>query len=186
MKASTLIGGKSTSFLRNEADFYPTPSDCTKAVLSAFPFLYTRGTVWEPACGDGAIARVIEGLNGTVIGTDLHDRGYGTSGVDFLTTDSIEGFTSIVTNPPFFLAEDFIRTASEYRVPFAMLLKVTYWNSKRRLKLFRETGPHAVCPLTWRPSFCKERGKSPTLDFIWTVWLDLPCTETQFVPLKHP
>jgi hypothetical protein len=90
VKASTLIGGKSTSFLRNEADFYLTPAHCTKAVLSAFSFLFVRGTVWEPACGDGAIARVITDLNGTVIATDLYDRGYGASGVDFLPTESVQ------------------------------------------------------------------------------------------------
>jgi hypothetical protein len=54
--------------------------------------------------------------------------------------------------------------------------------SARALSLQVFTGKQRA----WRPSFCKERGKSPTLDFIWTVWLDLPCTETQFVPLKHP
>lgn len=104
MKASTLIGGASETHARNEADFYPTPTECTKALFLAFPFLLDKGAVWEPACGDGAIARVITDLKGTVIATDLHDRGYGTSGVDFLTTDSVEEFASIVTNPPFVLA----------------------------------------------------------------------------------
>jgi len=26
--------------------------------------------------------------------------------------------------------------------------------------------------LTWRPNFMQERGKSPTMDFQWTVWVD--------------
>ena len=66
-------------------DFYPTPP---QAVLPLLPHLELIGNtqydVWECACGDGAISKVLEenGLN--VRSTDLIDRGYGDYGIDFL------------------------------------------------------------------------------------------------------
>ena len=35
------------------------------------------GRVWEPACGSGAISKVLEERRLAVISTDLHDQGYG-------------------------------------------------------------------------------------------------------------
>ena len=58
------------------------------------------GPIWEPACGDGAIARVLERAGHRVIATDLIDRGYGEAGVDFLTTAEPRA-RHIVTNPPY-------------------------------------------------------------------------------------
>jgi len=61
--------------------FYPTPPEGTRALLRVEKF---EGTIWEPACGDGAISRELEAVGHTVLSTDLIDRGYGTAGVDFL------------------------------------------------------------------------------------------------------
>jgi hypothetical protein len=40
---------------RQRDDFYPTPPEGTRALLSVERF---EGPIWEPACGDGAISRV--------------------------------------------------------------------------------------------------------------------------------
>ena len=61
MKASTIIGGKSPKNSRNAADFYATPRECTNALLDNFDWLFRGGRIWEPACGDGAISKVLEG-----------------------------------------------------------------------------------------------------------------------------
>lgn len=42
---------------RNKHDFYPTPEIATVRFLEAERF---EGEIWEPACGDGAMSRVIE------------------------------------------------------------------------------------------------------------------------------
>lgn len=66
----------------NGADFYPTPSWATKALIDHEDF---EGSIWEPACGDGAISKTLEGYGGyDVTSTDLYDRGYGEGGVDFI------------------------------------------------------------------------------------------------------
>jgi hypothetical protein len=99
---------------------------------------------------------------------------------------NIFGATAVVTNPPFVWAEQFIRHAATMKVPFAMLLKGTYWHAAVRMKLFRDTGPLAVCPMLWRPNFAPDRGKSPTMEFCWTVWAGARMAVTQYIPLERP
>jgi hypothetical protein len=48
---------------REKDDFYPTPPEPTRALLAVEgQRLRQLGAVWEPACGDGAMAR--EGVPG--------------------------------------------------------------------------------------------------------------------------
>src|ERR1700674_3667292 len=67
---------------RADPDFYPTPPEAVRALLSVEQF---DGTIWEPACGYGAISRELEAHGHSVVSTDLIDRGYGQSGSDFLS-----------------------------------------------------------------------------------------------------
>src|SRR5215470_5861126 len=67
---------------RADHDFYPTPPEAVRALLSVEQF---DGPIWEPACGDGAISRVLEEQGHQVTSTDLIDRGYGEADVDFLS-----------------------------------------------------------------------------------------------------
>jgi len=84
---------------RKGRDFYATPAWVTEALLRHTTF---RGPVWEPCCGDGAIAAVLQGHGYDVLATDIADRGFGTAGVDFLACRTVPGACrSIVTNPPY-------------------------------------------------------------------------------------
>jgi hypothetical protein len=179
MKPSTIIGGASSQHGRNAADFYATPPECTIALLNNYQRLFEGSRVWEPACGDGAISKVLEGRRLDVISTDLHDRGYGKGGMNFLTADCNCG--SIITNPPFSLAADFIKRAATKEVPFAMLVKSTYWQAAKRYDLFQRTKPLAIIAMSWRPAMSPERGKSGTMDFIWTVWDRKPAKKTEYI-----
>jgi hypothetical protein len=179
MKPSTIIGGASSQHVRNAADFYATPPECTIALLENYQRLFEGSRIWEPACGDGAISKVLEGRRLDVISTDLHDRGYGKGGMNFLTADCNCG--SIITNPPFSLAANFIARAASKEVPFAMLLKSTYWHASSRYDLFEQTKPMAIIAMTWRPAMSPERGKAATMDFIWTVWDRKPSNKTEYI-----
>jgi hypothetical protein len=184
IQSSVMIGGASEAHKRREADFYPTPTEVTEALLRVFPKYFSNTVVWEPACGDGAISRVLERSNNKVISTDLNDQGYGKPNVNFLTAPLPANAKAIVTNPPFDLAQKFILHACSFGVPVAILLKATYWNAKSRIDLLRNTGPIAVCPLTWRPKFCPDRGSAPTMDFMWTVWGPKPAKLPYFFLLE--
>ena len=88
-----------SGFDREANDFYPTPAWVTETLLD---HVALRGTVWEPCCGDGAIARVIEARGHRVEATDLTDHGHGRGGVDFFACHTLPpGYSSIVTNPPY-------------------------------------------------------------------------------------
>lgn len=182
--SATIIGGLSSRFARNAADFYPTPWECTQALLDT---VYFPDPVWEPACGDGAISVVAAACGMDVVSTDLHFYGFGRGGVDFLKADVAPSrMACIITNPPFNLAEAFIRKARSFDVPFAMLLKATYWHAASREAMFRETSPEHVFAMNWRPHFAPERGASPTMDVIWTVWGERPAKTCNYSILKKP
>lgn len=166
---------------RKPADLYPTPVDGTESLI---PVLQELGVkrIWEPACGDGRLARVLEWHGFEVIATDIREYpGYGTGGLDFLNEDPLEKWgwdigeiDMIVTNPPFSLAEDFIRKALSITPKVAMLLKQTYWNTRGRGTkggLWFDHMPDLELKLTWRLAFLKkERGNSPLMDCMWNVW----------------
>src|SRR3954451_2556370 len=86
-------------FPRQDKDFYPTPAWVTEALLRWVPL---PNGIWEPCCGEGSMARVLEDRGHHVVATDLVDRGYGEGGRDFmLETRLPDGVTAIVTNPPY-------------------------------------------------------------------------------------
>ena len=77
-------------------DFFPTPGWATYALIDNERF---SGDIWECACGDGAMSVVLENTDQPVSSSDLYDRGYGDSGIDFLAPD--RRAKNIVTNPPY-------------------------------------------------------------------------------------
>lgn len=174
-----LIGG--TAGKRVQLDFYPTPENVTEALLNFFPEL-TGKRILEPACGDGAMARVLS-WNNDVIASDLRDSGYGIPNIDFLTGYEDDYFDAIITNPPFNVADDFIKRSLERADFVGMVLKSQYWHAKKRLRLFNDTPPSYVLPLTWRPDFTGE-GAS-LMDVTWTVWIKGD-TITKYQPLEKP
>lgn len=98
-------------------EFYPTPPEATRALLSAESF---DGSIWEPACGQGHISKVLTQDGYDVVSTDLVAYGYGEAGRDFLAEERALA-KHIITNPPYGrgLADAF---------------------AKHALKLTRETG----------------------------------------------
>lgn len=161
---AALAGGGGT---RRENGFYPTPWEATVALLKEVKFPHL---VWEPACGDGAIVRVLEAFGYEVLATDIDPRPpiKPSQHWDFVVERAVAPQDAIVTNPPFKEAANFIRTAFSYQVPFAFLLKTQFWHAANRLPLFEEIPPSQVLPLTWRLDFTG--GGAPTMDCAWFVW----------------
>src|SRR6266705_3166196 len=109
-------------------DFFPTPEWATYALVDNEPF---EGDIWEPACGDGAMAKVLARRGNQVLATDLYDRGFGQCGIDFLTSDRLAD--NIVTNPPYNAAEGFVRVGvRSVRRKFALLLRLAFLEGAKR------------------------------------------------------
>jgi len=171
MKALNLANS-STNNKRRELDFYPTPPDVTHALMCFLKLDIC--SVWEPACGDGAMSEVLKQYGHQVESSDIRSTGYGVAGVDFLET--WRDVDAVITNPPFAASEQFIRhavTQANGRTKIvAMVLKSQYWHAAKRKALFRDHPPAYVLPLSWRPDFMGgERGGAPTMDVHWTVWI---------------
>ena len=87
---------------REEHDFYPTPYEVTRALLAyEGERLRQLGSVWEPACGDGAMAREIEAYGLPVISSDLIDRGCPRAEIRSFYDFGVTMAPAIVTNPPY-------------------------------------------------------------------------------------
>ena len=122
-------------------DFFPTPAWATHALISHEPFM---GEIWEPACGDGAMSRVLEQTGNRVISSDLYDRGFGEIGHDFLTTD--RACDNIVTNPPYNSAEGFVRSGlRSARRKLCLLLRLAFLEGANRHRTIFALTPPAAC-----------------------------------------
>lgn len=169
---------------RRANDFYETPVEATEALVVEYDALIGT-TVWEPACGAGKLAEVLKAYGRRVLSTDLVDRGYGVGGIDFLTyAGEPPPPSTIITNPPFVLADDFVRKAMSFQPRFfALLLKQTFWNAAGRAGLWTQFPPADFRPLAWRLDFTG--GGSPTMDCAWCIWGD-DVPNTRGRPMLRP
>lgn len=168
-QAQSIVGTNSNG-ARPEFDFYPTPPGATLALLNVETF---PNLVWEPACGDGAISKVLFKNGYCVLSYDLIDRGYGIGGVDFLTTTT-KIAPAIITNPPFKLAEKFLSHALQLGVSkIAMLLKLAFLEGKTRSRFLEQTPLAKVWVFRGRLTMTRrgepQRGTG-MIAFAWFVW----------------
>ena len=92
------------SDLRRELDFYPTGQpDAIRALLAADGgrLAVLGGEVWEPAVGDGALAREMQAAGLSVIGSDVEDRGWPGTVLQNFYAFAESPARVIITNPPF-------------------------------------------------------------------------------------
>lgn len=155
---------------RPRSDFYPTPPSATRALLRVESF---KGPVWEPACGDGAIARVMDEAGLDVVASDLNDNGYGRPGIDFLMAYKLLG-REIVTNPPYSLANEFVRHALSLGADkVGMLMRLAFLEGIRRSDIIDNAGLARVHVfrerLTMAPKGVAVKGNG-AVAFAWFVW----------------
>ena len=120
---------------REKMDFYATDKRATHELLKREQFI---SPVYEPACGEGHIGKILEEYGYTVKATDICYRGYGEEReVDFFTVK--ENKMDIVTNPPYFCASEFLRHALEISgegVKIAMLFRLAFLEGQKEYMYF--------------------------------------------------
>jgi predicted RNA methylase len=168
-------------------EFYPTPPEATRAFLAAE---HIDGSIWEPACGQGAIAIECEAAGYEVAATDLANYGYGEAGVDFLKCE-VPRAKHIVTTPPYGhgLADRFIRQALALTAKtggkVAMLLNLASLCDPQRHLSFVARPPVRIYALD--ECVCYPNG-DPALAgpytrqhrYCWMVWEQRPKVTTTF------
>jgi len=152
---------------RVKHDFYVEPAWCVRGLFSAVSF---DGAIHDPACGTGTILKVCKELGYVCAGSDIR----GAPSWDFIS-DAPFTVSNIISNPPFNLAEPFIRKAWAVTTKkVAFLMPLSFLESARRKKLFTD------CPLSrvivsrsrisMPPAYVTTKWKGGVRAFAWYVW----------------
>ena len=155
---------------RKKSDFYETPYTLTRKFLDV-EYFNKNSTVCEPACGGGAITRVLK----------EHWEDDKVTAYDQETNFLWETgeYDYIVTNPPFSIAFEFIQRAKLVaKSKFAFLLPLSYLHGKKRFDEIysdRSYGLEKVYVFTRYPMLgetLREDGKYNTgmMVYAWYVW----------------
>jgi hypothetical protein len=156
-------------------DLYETPEVATLALLAVEPL---PRRILEPACGRGAISKVLRSAGHTVIENDIVDYGQGQHSVqDFLNLKPAQAheIDAVVTNPPYRLAQQFVQHALTLCPRVFMLLRLTFLESERRKDVLEGAGLIRVhvfrnrLPMMHRDGWTGNRVSNPTA-FAWFVW----------------
>lgn len=107
---------------RNKSDFYQTPYCLTRLLLDE---VCIDGSILEPASGNGAIVKILIEYGYDVVYYDL------IHGTDFLANEN-RHFDTIITNPPYSLAFEFIQKAKQVAGEFYFLPPLSYLHGKQR------------------------------------------------------
>lgn len=166
-----LVGARDIGY-KDTPDAYPTPRKAVESLLGVETF---AGSVWEPACGEGAISRVLTERSIEVFSTDLHEYGYGTAGIDFMKCTG--ACDNIITNPPYNIGDAFIVHAVTLAQSKACFLMRLAWlaGQRRHASLFGKTPPARVWVFSARLPRMHRNGyvgpkSTSTIDFAWFVW----------------
>lgn len=159
---------------------FPTPPWATRALVEHVIGVDLEGrTVWEPAAGRNIMADVLLEYAGSVYDTDKFDYGpqYRPIGpVDYLeATHPMEDCDFVITNPPFFLAKEFVLKAlSETRLGVAVLLRTNWVEGTGRYDdLFKEDPPTQIAFFSERVPMVRGRWDpkaSTATSYSWFVW----------------
>lgn len=172
----TIGASNHTENERQVDDYYATDPIATKLLLEKERF---SSLIWEPACGEGHIAKVFEEQGYKVLATDLIYRGFGQeTSRDFLKTELKKPFMGdIVTNPPYKYAQEFVQKSLDLVEPghkVAMFLKLTFLEGQKRRELFDKYPPKVVYVFSKRVA-CAMNGdfkniSSSAVAYAWFVW----------------
>lgn len=159
-------------------DFFPTPPWATRAlcehVLEVMDF--PTWTAWDPACGEGHMAKPLREYFTTVHTSDVHDYGIGAELRDFLFPLGDEPKVDwIVTNPPFRLAHEFIMRGLDLaNMGVAVLVRVAFLEGVNRYKeLFSRRPPRLIAQFCERVPMIKGRvdiTATTATAYCWLVW----------------
>jgi hypothetical protein len=173
-----------TSLAERGHDLYETPREATEALLRAEKL---PRNIWEPACGPGAIVRVLRAHGHTVLATDLIDyqsKDQDHAHRDFLMEARLPpGIEMLCSNVPFKLASQFAAHALSLCPRVALLLRLSFLESgteksaagRARLQVL-DSGHLARVhvfrnrlPMMHRDGWTGNRVSNPT-PYAWFIW----------------
>lgn len=135
-------------------------------------------TIHEPACGKGHISETLKEHGYNVVSSDLYNYGYGTPGVDFLT--STTKADCFFTNPPHKKALEFVEKSIENLNPnglSVMMSTVSFLATTIRRKFFKLYPPKYIY-IHSRRQACAQNGdfdalskqSTSRINYAWYIW----------------
>ena len=166
---------RDSGYARVAFDQYETPEWVTRALL---PHIPENANIWEPACGSGRMANVLNAVYRSDIQFGENFLSLGEGYDRKLSGDALAAWYSvnaIVTNPPYNMAQDFIEHAlslMQFEKGFvAMLLRTDFDHAKSRRNLFAEHPAFAKkLVLTKRIQWFEDSKSSPSFNHAWFIW----------------
>lgn len=162
---------------REKHDYYTTDPVAVEELLKVETF---NNYIWECAYGEGHIGDVLENNGYKVYKTDIVERSRPLDKLlDFLTFENNKlRKVDIVTNPPYKYAKEFVEKSLdiiENGCKVAMLLKLTFLESKSRRELFETNPPKYIYVFSKRITCAINGGfdkiSSSAIAYAWFVWV---------------
>jgi hypothetical protein len=167
---------------RENNDYYATDPKALEIFLDKIKEdkLLLHKNIWECACGQGHLSKVLKDRGFEVWSTDLIDRGYGQSNLDFLLNVPYIWRGDILTNPPYKYAKEFVEKAMQVvkdNCYVIMFLKIQFLEGQARKELFKKYPPKYVYVNSKRQVCAKNgdfekysNGTGTAICYCWFVW----------------
>ena len=120
---------------KGSSNDFQTPSHAIEPLI---PFLKKEWSIWECASGEGNLTKAFTKKGFIVISTDIK------TDIDFLKDLPNNKFDVIITNPPFSLKQEFLQRCYNLKIPFALLLPLTTFETVKRQNLFKKYGLQVI------------------------------------------
>jgi hypothetical protein len=184
MTKAMVTGNRRDSNEVRGADFYASPYAALPPLLVAEGNRLPK-TLWEPACGNGALVVPLRNRGFSVVATDMHEWGCpgAETGLDFLGSavdhiPSLMPTTSfgIVTNPPFNIIEPFIERAVSLAPYVAILCRLAFLESEGRMNWFPRVGLRRIhvigerLPMMHRHGYEGPKLSNAGMCFAWFIF----------------
>lgn len=175
----TLGASNHTEKEREVNDYYATDPKALEIFLNKLnqDKINLHKNIWEPACGEGHLSKLLKEKGYDVYSTDLIDRGFNDDTLNFLDVIDLNYCCDILTNPPYKYAKEFVEKALEIQADgyyTIMFLKIQFLEGQGRRELFEKYPPKYVYVNSAR-QICYINGDmskkmSSASCYCWFIW----------------
>lgn len=117
---------------KDYSDLYSTPEIALDKLFEVVDFS-TDEKYFEPCAGIGIVSEYLRNRGLYVVTNELFEHGYTTEyNEDFLNTDIEFNYDTIISNPPYKLANEFVNKGFECTKEQYLLLRLQFLESKKR------------------------------------------------------
>ena len=174
-----IISATNRGSKRVASDFYATPIPVIENLFNHHKI--KEGNILEPSAGNGNFVKVIkDNFNNHITALEIREEEYGNLSKyadeviidDFLKWKPDKKYKTIIGNPPYSLALEFMNKCFEIAdedTEIIMLLRTAFLESQKRYEFWQKHPVNKLYVLSKRPSFLNN-GKSDATSYSWFIW----------------